>query len=85
MNLSKWIALGSLAATVSVVGSRAADAQVVCGDQPNMQHAASVLRGARQSLDKAEDDKGGWRARAIQATETAIRETENGCASADSR
>jgi hypothetical protein len=85
MNLSKCIALGSLAATVSIVGFKAAHAQVVCGDQPNMQHAASVLRGARQSLDKAEHDKGGWRGRAVQATETAIRETENGCATADAR
>ena len=85
MNLSKWIALGSLAASVSLVGFRAAHAQAVCGDQPNMQHAASVLRGARQSLDKAEHDKGGWRERAVQATDAAIRETENGCAYSDSK
>jgi hypothetical protein len=44
-----------------------------------MANALSELRIARGYLDSAEHDKGGWRARAMETTNTAIRETENGC------
>jgi hypothetical protein len=54
-----------------------------CNNQPNMSAALGELRAARGSLDKAEHDKGGWRVKAIEATETATRETERGCAFAD--
>jgi hypothetical protein len=54
-----------------------------CNNQPNMSAALGELRNARGSLDHAEHDKGGWRVKAIEATDTAIRETERGCAFAD--
>jgi hypothetical protein len=54
-----------------------------CSNQPNMAAALDSLRGARGSLDRAEQDKGGWRVKAIEATNTAISETERGCAFAD--
>jgi hypothetical protein len=54
-----------------------------CGNQPNMQAALNGLRDARGWLDRAEHNKGGWRDRAIAATDTAIRETERGCGFAD--
>jgi len=54
-----------------------------CGNQPNMQAALNGLRDARSWLDRAEHNKGGWRERAIAATDTAIHETERGCAFAD--
>jgi hypothetical protein len=46
--------------------------------------AVRSLYSARESLGKAEHNKGGWRVRALEATEKAIKETENGCAFADS-
>jgi len=54
-----------------------------CNNQPNMASALSDLREARGYLERAEHDKGGWRARAIQQTAVAIQETANGCAYAD--
>ena len=54
-----------------------------CGGQPNMAHALASLQSARGSLARAEHDKGGWRANALQATDTAINETRNGCNYAD--
>ena len=54
-----------------------------CNNQPNMAGALQELREARGSLERAEHDKGGWRVKAVEATNTAIRETENGCAFAD--
>ena len=87
MNYWKPIALTSIAALVSVVGYQAASASVatptpmgVCHDQPNMAAALAGLRSAKASLEKAEHDKGGWRAAAIKATDTAITETDRGCA-----
>jgi hypothetical protein len=84
MNVSKWTALAAIAATVVTVGYRAAHAQAAaCNNQPNMGHALGALKSARGYLDRAEHDKGGWRAKAIESADTAIRETEKGCAYAD--
>ena len=47
-------------------------------DQPHMQAALEHLRAARAELRMAEHNKGGWRIRAIQNTDRAIHETENG-------
>jgi hypothetical protein len=49
-------------------------------DQPHMQAALEHLRAARAELRMAEHNKGGWRIRAIQNTDRAIHETENGVA-----
>ena len=84
MNVSKWIALAAIAGTVVTVGYRAAHAQAAaCNNQPNMGHALGALKSARAYLDRAEHDKGGWRAKAIESVDTAIHETEKGCAYAD--
>ncbi len=83
MNLWKPIALVSLGGLVVSIGVQTASAAGVCHDQPNMAAAVSSLKAARASLEKAEHNKGGWRAKAIEATEAAIRETDRGCAFAD--
>jgi hypothetical protein len=49
-------------------------------DQPHMRRALEHLRAARAELQSAEHDKGGWRVRAIENTDRAIRETERGMA-----
>jgi hypothetical protein len=49
-------------------------------DQPHMRRALEHLRAARAELQSAEHNKGGWRLRAIENTDRAIRETENGMA-----
>jgi hypothetical protein len=54
-----------------------------CRGQVNMEGALAELRAARGHLEHAEHDKGGWRAKAVEETNVAIRETENGCAYAD--
>jgi hypothetical protein len=48
-----------------------------------MTAAQQSLRAAATSLGKAEHNKGGWRDRALTATNNAIHETETGCAYAD--
>ena len=84
MNYWKPVALLSIAGLIASVGIQTASAAGgVCHDQPNMAAALASLRSARTSLEKAEHNKGGWRDRAITATTTAIKETENGCAVAD--
>ena len=47
-------------------------------DQPHMARALQHLRSARAELEKAEHNKGGWRARAIRNVDQAINDTENG-------
>ena len=47
-------------------------------DQPNMQAALGHLRDARNYLDRATADKGGYRARAIDEVNAAIDETKKG-------
>jgi hypothetical protein len=89
MNLWKPLALVSIAAFVVSLGCQSANAEPahgpesVAGSQPNMEAALGHLRAARASLDRAEHDKGGWRAAAIQATDNAIKETERGISYAD--
>ena len=83
MNLWKPIALCSIAGLVVSLGMQTASAAGACHDQPNMAAAGKALRAARASLEKAEHNKGGWRAAAIEATNKAIAETDRGCAFAD--
>jgi len=47
-------------------------------DQPHMRTALDHLREARAELDRADNDKGGHRARAIQLVNDAIHEVERG-------
>lgn len=46
--------------------------------QPHMQSALSNLKAARRNLDKASDDKGGHRQRAIALVNDAIDQVEKG-------
>jgi hypothetical protein len=89
MNIWKAWAMVATVALIGVVGSgklntaHAAGATTHAVDvagQPNMEAALASLRQARASLVKAEHDKGGWRAAAVQSTDIAIRETERGIA-----
>jgi hypothetical protein len=82
MNVWKPIAICSISAFVISVGVQVAAAGV-CHDQPNMANALAALRSARGYLDQAEQNKGGWRVGAIEATNRAIAETQRGCAFAD--
>jgi hypothetical protein len=54
-----------------------------CSNQPNMNNALTSLRDARSWLARAEHNKGGWRDNAIASTDSAIRETQQGCGFAD--
>ena len=51
-------------------------------DQPRMEAALRDLRAAKESLDKAENNRGGHRARAIELVEQAIAEVKAGIAEA---
>jgi len=46
--------------------------------QPHMDRALEHLRAARAELQEAENNKGGWRERAIQNVDRAITDTEKG-------
>ena len=48
--------------------------------QPHMERALENLRAARAELQAAEHNKGGWRIRALENVDRAIRETEKGMA-----
>ncbi|HYW71828.1 MAG TPA: hypothetical protein VE961_12380 [Pyrinomonadaceae bacterium] len=52
-------------------------------DQPHMQAALDALKSARQNLDKAEADKGGHRAKAIELVNHAIDEVNAGIQAAE--
>ena len=47
-------------------------------EQPHMARALEHLRAARAELERAEHNKGGWRARAIRNVDQAINDTQNG-------
>ncbi len=49
-------------------------------DQPKMQSALHSLRDARRDLEKADDDKGGHRRRALELVREAIEQVEKGIA-----
>ena len=72
MKTLKTAIIGLLAISAFNVTARA--------DQPHMRRALEHLRAAKAELQAAEHDKGGWRLRAIQHTDRAIVETENGMA-----
>ena len=63
------IGLGGLAASVAKAER-----------QPHMHSALVHLRAARESLEKADPDKGGHRVKAIELVNDAIRQVEEGIA-----
>jgi hypothetical protein len=88
MNVWKPIAFCLAAGLIGSVAVRTASAQsnsANCNNQPNMAAALNALQSAAGSLAQAEQNKGGWRDRAIAAVNTAIAQTQNGCAYRDSR
>ena len=87
MNTWNIIAAASVTAFLIAVGCSPAPVAPsgagACNNQPNMAAALEHLHNARHALETAEHDKGGWRAKAQEATKVAIAETERGCAFAD--
>jgi hypothetical protein len=83
MNVWKPIAITAIAGLAISVGAQVALADGACHNQGNMQAALDHFKQARAALDRAEHNKGGWRDRAIQAADNGIRETQAGCAFAD--
>jgi hypothetical protein len=83
MNIWKPIGLLSVAGLVASVGAQIAHADGACHSHGNMAAALDHLREARAALDRAEHNNGGWKDRAIQSTEAAIRETSMACDLAD--
>jgi len=83
MNLWKPVALCSIAGLVVSIGIQTARAEGgVCHGQVNMAAALNGLKAVKTSLGKAEHDKGGWREKAVTAVNTALTETQAGCAAA---
>jgi hypothetical protein len=83
MNIWKPIALFAIGALGISIGAQVALADGACRNQPNMAAALEHFRQARAALERAEHNKGGWRDRAIQAADNALRETNAGCLYAD--
>ncbi|HEX4965219.1 MAG TPA: hypothetical protein VF173_30700 [Thermoanaerobaculia bacterium] len=50
----------------------------VSADQPHMQAALDHLRAAKEELNKADEDKGGHRAKAVRLVTDAIVQVEKG-------
>ncbi|MGD0674468.1 MAG: hypothetical protein ABSC94_03570 [Polyangiaceae bacterium] len=83
MNVWKITTVFSTFALVLVVGYQAASARPadpspnsIAGDYRRMRSAIEHLRIARDHLANAEHNHGGWRERALEATDHAIHETE---------
>jgi hypothetical protein len=72
--IATFLFAGLLVTSIGLNVSQKASAE----PQPHMRSALSQLEGALGELKSAEHDKGGWRRAAINATETAIRETHKG-------
>ena len=84
MNAWKTIAILSTSALVAVVGQQVASASfsgstggsVNGGDYRQMRAALDNLREARHHFENSEHNHGGWRERALESTDRAIKETE---------
>jgi hypothetical protein len=85
LNVWKIVAIAFMVGTVVTTAHRMASAQGggPCNNQPNMAAALVELHNAREWLERASNNKGGWRVGAIEWTENAIRATDRGCAFAD--
>jgi hypothetical protein len=83
MNVWKPIALCSVAGLVASVYVQTASAGGNCANQPHMKAALEHLNAAKTELAAAEQNKGGWRDKAMAGVTTALSETNNGCAAAN--
>jgi hypothetical protein len=73
--LTSFVLITLLAATV---GGDAIVNRAAAERQPKMQQALDELRAAATSLEAADHDKGGHRAKALELTNSAIDEVERG-------
>jgi hypothetical protein len=80
MNFWKVSSLALAGALTLVVGRNAMITDADAGAQPHMQAALGQLEAAQVSLNKADADKGGHRAKALVAVALAITETKAGIA-----
>jgi hypothetical protein len=71
----------ALAGAIPIVGCATQGAYVV--NQPNMQQALAQLQDARNWLERAEHNKGGWRVLAVRLVDQAMNDVRNGMAYAD--
>ena len=84
MNVWKPLAICSTSALLLVLGHEVAAAAApvdpepgsVAGEYRRLHSALDSLGGARDHLMNAEHNHGGWRERAVEATDHAIHETE---------
>jgi hypothetical protein len=71
-----WIAASALVMTLGMRNAVAGE----CFDQPNMAKALHSLEKAKEDLQRAEHNKGGWREAAIRHVEESLVEVRRGCA-----
>ena len=83
MTISRRFTLQQILPAIGLGGMAIGSAKAA--PQPHMHAALEHLRAARQSLERAEPDKGGHRVRAIEMVNGAIREVETGIAYANRR
>ena len=81
MTISRRFTLRQILPAIGLAGLGAGLAKA--GGQPHMQAALNHLRTAKQALETADPDKGGHRVKAIEFTNSAIREVEAGIAYAN--
>lgn len=72
-----WIVVVALLLVLPIAGYFS---QQVFADQPQMEAALVALKNAREHLEKATDDKGGHRKKAMEHIRKAIAEVEKGMA-----
>jgi len=73
----RWIVIAALLLALPVAGYFS---QQVFADQPQMEASLVALKNAREHLEKATDDKGGHRKKAMEHIRKAIVEVEKGIA-----
>ncbi len=73
----RWVVIMSATLFVAVLAA-SYPSQRAYADQPHMQAALTSLKTARDQLQKATDDKGGHRKKALALVQEAIQQVEKG-------
>jgi hypothetical protein len=81
MTISRRLTLQQLIPAIGLGGLAAGLANAE--SEPNMRAALEHLRAAKQALEKAQANKGGHRAKAIDLVDSAIKQVEAGIAYAE--